>query len=67
MFLSVVESAGVLRGVVGLLQSEISARLMYCKCSACNESVVAAMGRMRDHYAGCKKRPRSIGVLDEWA
>jgi hypothetical protein len=39
-------------------------RLMYCKCSACNEPVIAAVGRMHDHYVGCKKRPQSIGQLD---
>ena len=35
---------------------------MYCKCSACNEPVIAAVGRMRYHYVGCKKRPWSILV-----
>ena len=39
-------------------------RSMYCKCSACNEPVIAAVGRMRDHCVGCKKRPWSIGQLD---
>ncbi len=36
----------------------------YCKCSACDEHVIAAMGRMHDHWAKCKKRPRTIGQLD---
>ena len=40
------------------------ARSMYCKCSACNEPMIAAVGRMHDHYIGCKKQPRSIGQLD---
>ncbi len=40
------------------------ARSMYCKCSSCNEPVIAAVGRMHDHYAGCKKRPWSIGQLE---
>ena len=40
------------------------ARSMYCKCSACNEPVISAVGRMHNHYDGCKKRPRSIGWLD---
>ena len=39
-------------------------RSMCCKCFACNEPVIAAVGRMRDHDDGYKKRPRSIGQLD---
>ena len=40
------------------------ARSMYSKCFACKKPVIAAVGRMCDHYAGCKKRSRSIGHLD---
>jgi len=40
------------------------ARSMYCKCFSCNEPVITTVGRMRDHYAGCKKRARSIGQLE---
>ena len=40
------------------------ARSMYCKCFACNKPVITTVGRMRNHYVGCKKRPRSIGQLD---
>jgi hypothetical protein len=36
----------------------------YCNCSACNMSVIAAAGRLRDHWAKCTKRPRAIGQLD---
>ena len=39
-------------------------RSMYCKCFACNEPVIAAVGRICDHYVGCKMRPWSIGQLD---
>ncbi len=49
---------------LGACYRQGDARSMYCKCSFCNESVIAAVGRMRDHYAGCKKRPRSIGQLE---
>ena len=40
---------------------------MYCKCSACNKPVIVTLGCMQDHYAGCKKRLRSIGQLDAGA
>jgi hypothetical protein len=40
------------------------AKSNYCKCSACDEPVIAAAGRMRDHWATCKKRPRAIVQLD---
>ena len=43
------------------------ARSMYCKCSAYNEPMIAAVDRMHNHYAGCKKQPRSIGQLDAGA
>ena len=41
------------------------AKVSYWKCSACDDAVIAAVGRMLDHWAMCKKRPRSIGQLDE--
>ena len=36
----------------------------YCKCSACDEPIIAASGRLRDHWNKCNKRPRAIGQLD---
>ena len=36
----------------------------YCRCSACSEPVIAACGRLRDHWAKCPKRARGIGQLD---
>ncbi len=36
----------------------------YCKYSACDEPVIAASGRLQDHWDKCKKRPRTIGQLD---
>ena len=36
----------------------------HCTCLACNSAVIAAAGRLRDHWAKCKKRPRAIGQLD---
>ena len=40
------------------------AKSKYCKCSACDEPVIAASGRLRDHWNKCTKRPRAIGQLD---
>jgi hypothetical protein len=40
------------------------AKSSYCKCSACDEHVIAALSRMRDHWVKCKKRPRTISQLD---
>ena len=37
----------------------------YCKCLACKDDVIGAVGRMHDHWAKCKKRPRSIGWLNK--
>lgn len=42
----------------------LSTKSKYCRCSACDEPIIAATARMRDHWAKCKKRPRSIGQLD---
>jgi len=36
----------------------------YCKCSACDEPIIAASGRLRDHWNRCSKRPRAIGQLE---
>jgi hypothetical protein len=36
----------------------------YCKCSACDNAIIAACGRLRDHWAKCTRRPRAIGQLD---
>ena len=36
----------------------------YCKCSACENAIIAACGRLRDHWAKCTRRPRAIGQLD---
>lgn len=41
-----------------------ASKARYCKCNACNEPIIAASGRLRDHWARCKKRPRAIGQLD---
>ncbi len=35
----------------------------YCKCSACDEPIIAASGRLRDHWNWCNKCPRAIGQL----
>jgi hypothetical protein len=40
------------------------AKSSYCKCSACDELVIAAVGRMCHHWAKCNKRPCAIGQLD---
>jgi hypothetical protein len=48
----------------GVPGEEPTNKSMYCKCSACDEPVVAASGRLRDHWDKCKKRPRAIGQLD---
>jgi hypothetical protein len=39
-------------------------RSKYSKCLSCDEPIIAATARMRDHWARCKKRPQSIGQLD---
>ena len=36
----------------------------YCKCNLCNELVIAASARLKDHWDRCKKHPRAIGQLD---
>jgi hypothetical protein len=41
-----------------------NAKSNYCKCSACNEPVITAMGYICDHWAKCKKHPYAIGQLD---
>ena len=41
-----------------------SQKTKYCKCNACNEPIIAACTRLKDHWARCKKRPRAIGQLD---
>ena len=43
---------------------EESMKSKYCKCSACDEPVIAASARLQDHWDRCKKRPRAIGQLD---
>ncbi len=53
--------------IFGVCYRHGDARSMYCKCSACNKPVIAAVGRMRDHYVGYKKWPWSIGQLDAGA
>jgi hypothetical protein len=40
------------------------AKLSYYKCSVCDEPVIAIVGRIRDHWAKCKKRPCAISQLD---
>jgi hypothetical protein len=40
------------------------AKSSYCKCSMCDEPMIAAAGRMCDHWVKCKKSPRTIGQLD---
>ena len=47
-------------GGVGVEQ----AKSKYCKCSACDEPIIAACGRLRDHWDKCNKRARAIGQLD---
>ena len=37
---------------------------MYCKDWACDEPIIAAMARMKDHWAKCKKQNQCIGQLD---
>ena len=39
-------------------------KLKYCKCNACGDARAAACGRLRDHWAKCKMRPKTIGQLD---
>jgi len=36
----------------------------YCKCLACEDFIIAAAGHLRDHWAKCKKRLRTISQLD---
>ena len=48
----------------GLGGEEESTKSKYCKCCACDELIIAASARLRDHWDKCKKRPRAIGQLD---
>lgn len=48
----------------GLPGEEPANKSKYCKCSACDEPVIAASGRLQDHWQKCTKRPRAIGQLD---
>jgi hypothetical protein len=42
-----------------------SHKTKYCKCNACNEPIIAACTRLKEHWARCKKRPRAtIGQVN---
>ncbi len=47
----------------GQFYKQGDAKSSYCKCSACDEPMIAVMDYMCDHWAKCKKHPHAIGQL----